>query len=46
MMQYYHVYPDNVAVKGFWIKWSDLLDIQQAGLQLVVTQSYCNHIPL
>jgi hypothetical protein len=25
------------------IRWSDLLDIHHAELQLVVTQSYCNY---
>jgi hypothetical protein len=31
------------VINGFRIKRSDLLDIQQEGLQLVVTQSYCNY---
>jgi hypothetical protein len=30
------------VINGFWIRWIDLLDIHQAELQLVVTQSYCN----
>jgi hypothetical protein len=31
------------VINGFWIKWSDLLDIHQAELQLAVTQSYFNY---
>jgi hypothetical protein len=28
---------------GSEFRWSDLLDIHQAELQLVVSQSYCNY---
>jgi hypothetical protein len=31
------------AINGFQIKWSDLLDIQQVQLQLVVIKPYCNY---
>jgi hypothetical protein len=31
------------VINGFWIELSNLLDIQQAEMQLVVTQSYCNY---
>jgi hypothetical protein len=31
------------VINGFRSRWIDLLDIRQAELQLVITQSYCNY---
>jgi hypothetical protein len=31
------------VINGFQIKWSDLSHVQQAELQLIVIQPYCNY---
>jgi hypothetical protein len=37
------MYPGNVKIYGFLIRWIYLLDMHQVELQLVVAQSYCNY---